>query len=57
MLDEVNAAVKTQQAKLKAAFEDVFEPELIIAAIYTIVPGIASANSSVAFVADISYLG
>ena len=49
MFEEVKAAVITQQAKLKVAFEDVFEPELIIAIIWTIVPGMASANSSVFF--------
>jgi hypothetical protein len=32
MLAEVNAAVKTHQAKLKAAFEEVLDPDLVIAA-------------------------
>jgi hypothetical protein len=31
MFEEVKAAVRIQQAKLKVAFEEVSEPELIIA--------------------------
>jgi len=32
MFDEVKAAVMTQQAKQKAAFEEVSDPDLVIAA-------------------------
>jgi len=57
MLEEGSAAVKTQQAKPNAAFEEVLEPVFIIAAICATVPGLASANSSTDLLKAISALG
>jgi|NorSeaMetagenome_1021524.scaffolds.fasta_scaffold250399_2 hypothetical protein len=54
MFDDANATVIKQHAKLKAAVEEVLDPDLVIAANCTIVPGTASTKSPMLFVRVIS---